>query len=134
MSLTISIYSFSYKQALPSDDSGNGGGFLFDCRCLHNPGRYDQYKALSGQDQPVIDFLRQENDVETFFQHSLALVKLAINNYHSRQFSNLLIGYGCTGGQHRSVYCAEKLARALAGEDKTKVVLTHLNQHNWVTA
>ncbi len=132
MQLTLQLVSFSYKQSLPSDDSDNGGGFLFDCRCLPNPGRINQYKPLSGKDQAVIEYLETQPAVEAFFQHTAALTELAVNNYLERGFDHLLIGYGCTGGQHRSVYCAEKLARKLGQNKNIDVQLEHLNQPRWV--
>ncbi len=132
MQLNIQLVSFSYKQSLPVDDSDNGGGFLFDCRCLPNPGRLPEYKKLSGIDEDVITYLEKQPTVDLFFQHSATLVDLAIDNYLERGFTHLLIGYGCTGGQHRSVYNAERLAKKLSTNSRLAIQLEHLNQSRWI--
>lgn len=126
--LTVTIHSFSYKRGVPIDISGNGGGFVFDCRALHNPGKYDQYKALTGKDAPVIEFLEKEADVADFLQHIFALVDASVCKYLTRGFKHLMVNFGCTGGQHRSVYCAERLAEHLAQYPNVKVVLKHVEQ------
>lgn len=122
-SLTVLIQSFSYKQGLPSDDSGNGGGHIFDCRALPNPGRYPQYKQYTGKDRPVVDFLRQQPPVDLFLQHAQAIVSQSIEKYLERHFTHLSVSFGCTGGQHRSVYCAETLAANLK-EKYPEVIFT----------
>jgi len=123
--LTVSINSFSYKSGIPVDHSGNDGGFVFDCRSLHNPGRYDKYKLLTGRDEEVIEFLNAQNDVSEFIVDVSSIVERAVNNYLQRGFSSLMINFGCTGGQHRSVYCAEKLAEYIKSGFDVIVNLNH---------
>lgn len=131
--LTIRVQSFSYKKALPVDPSGNGGGFFFDCRGLHNPGRYQPYKKLTGRDQPVIDFLLANSEIEQFLQHARNLVDISVQDYIERNFSHLMVSFGCTGGQHRSVYSADRMAAYLKGKYNVNVVVEHLVQEakNW---
>ena len=136
--LTVRITSFSYKRGIPEDYSGNGGGFVFDCRAPHNPGRYAEYKQLTGLDQPVIDFLEgrdtnpehkpfgTELTIPQFLEHVYALVNPAVDTYLVRHFNSLVVNFGCTGGRHRSVYCAEHLARYLKSlHPGLHIVLTH---------
>lgn len=125
MSLKINLFSFSYKKTMPEDESGNGGGFLFDCRCLPNPGRLEQYRNLTGKDLEVVQYLENEPTVHQFIDHSYALIKLAVDNYIERGFTSLSIGFGCTGGQHRSVYCSEKIYKKLKQDYMISVQLSH---------
>ncbi|MEI7723591.1 MAG: RNase adapter RapZ [Bacteroidota bacterium] len=127
--LTVSIHSFSYKKSIPADETGNGGGFIFDCRALPNPGRFDEYKHLTGKDQPVINYLDQEHAVNEFCSHAFSLVDQSVQTYIKRQFNHLMVSFGCTGGQHRSVYCAENLAKYLKTKYPVFIILTHLEQN-----
>ncbi|HOI31341.1 MAG: RNase adapter RapZ [Bacteroidales bacterium] len=113
-SLNIKVSSFSYKKGgIPDDPDGNGGGFVFDCRFLPNPGREIQYKMLTGRDEAVKSFLASKKEVQDFLETTEHLLTKAIQNYQSRRFSNLMISFGCTGGQHRSVFCAEEISQRL---------------------
>ena len=123
--LTVTIYSFSFKRGIPTDDSGNGGGYVFDCRSTHNPGKYEQYKSLTGLDQPVIDFLEQDGEILTFLNSVYALVDHHVERFIERDFTNLQVSFGCTGGQHRSVYCAEHLAKHLKEKYGVRIHLIH---------
>lgn len=124
--LTVDISSFSYKREIPEDTSGHGGGFLFDCRGILNPGRYDKYKELNGKDKSVIDFLEEKTTMPKFLDHATAMVEMTVDDYVKRKFTHLMVGFGCTGGQHRSVYCAVKLAEHLKERDDIIVNLNHL--------
>ena len=127
--LTVTIYSFSFKRGIPTDDSGNGGGYVFDCRSTHNPGKYEQYKSLTGLDQPVIDFLEQDGEILTFLNSVYALVDHHVERFIERDFTNLQVSFGCTGGQHRSVYCAEHLAQHLHEKYGVRIHLIHREQN-----
>ena len=126
--LTVRIASFSYKRGIPDDASGNGGGFVFDCRAIHNPGRYDEYKQITGRDEPVIRFLDKEEAMQDFLDHVYGIVDYSVEKYLSRGFKNLMVSFGCTGGQHRSVYSAEHLAAHLTQKYGVRVILTHREQ------
>ncbi len=130
--LVVTINSFSYKKGLPVDDSGNGGGFIFDMRGILNPGRFDEYKIFCGKDKCVIDFLEQRTKMNEFLNSVFDLVDIAVEDYIKRGFKSLQINFGCTGGQHRSVYAAEQTARHLRNKYKVKVELAHTNEANWV--
>lgn len=129
--LTIHINSFSYKKGIPADESSNGGGFVFDCRGILNPGRFDEYKSLTGKDKPVIDFLEQRTRMNEFLNSVFDIVDISVEDYIKRNFESLQINFGCTGGQHRSVYASEQTARHLRNKYKVKVELKHCNKDNW---
>ncbi len=130
--LVVQINSFSYKKGIPVDNSDNGGGFVFDMRGILNPGRFDEYKTLSGKDKSVQDFLEQRTKMNEFLNSVWDLVDITVEEYLRRGFSNLVINFGCTGGQHRSVYAAEQTARHLRNKYKLKVEPCHTNCDNWV--
>ena len=123
--LLVTIYSFSYKRGLPVDESGNGGGYVFDCRSTHNPGKYEEYKQQTGLDQPVIDFLEKDGEILSFLEHVDALVDHHVERFLERGFTHLQVSFGCTGGQHRSVYCAEHLAKHLKDKYDVQIELNH---------
>jgi aminoglycoside/choline kinase family phosphotransferase len=124
--LVVRVYSFSFHRGLPQDETGNGGGFVFDGRCLPNPGREEAFKTLTGKDAPVIDYLNQQESVHQFLAGVLSLVDAAVNNYQQRGFKNLMVSFGCTGGQHRSVFLAEQLAKRLRIRNGLEVVVRHI--------
>jgi aminoglycoside/choline kinase family phosphotransferase len=124
--LVVRIFSFSFHRELPKDDSGIGGGFVFDGRSLPNPGREERFKMLTGKDAPVIDYLNQYESVHQFLASVLSLVDASVENYARRGFKNLMVSFGCTGGQHRSVYLAEQLAERLRARNDVDVVVRHL--------
>ncbi len=129
-SLEVKIYSFSYKKGIPQDMSGNGGGYIFDCRSIHNPGRYEPYKKLTGRDREVIDFLEDDGEIIGFLENVYGLIDPHIETYSKRGFTNLMVSFGCTGGQHRSVYCAEHLAGHLVEKyPGIRVRLIHREQN-----
>ncbi|HVX48661.1 MAG TPA: RNase adapter RapZ [Chitinophagaceae bacterium] len=130
--LQIRINSFSYKKKLPEDETGNGGGFVFDCRGILNPGRFDAYKKLTGRDKSVQDFLEQQTRMTEFLNSVYDLVDITVEDYLTRGFSDLMISFGCTGGQHRSVYASEQTARHLRNKYKIKTIVIHQNEANWV--
>ncbi len=126
--MTVRIQSFSYRRGIPVDEKGHGGGFVFDCRLLPNPGRHEKYKSLTGNDPEVIDFLKKEKEVDSFLDHVNGIVSQMINNYRQRNFTDIMVAFGCTGGRHRSVYCANHLAQYLKKEYDLDVELRHREQ------
>ncbi len=126
--MTVRIQSFSYKRGIPWDEKGHGGGFVFDCRSLPNPGREEKYMDMTGLDAPVIEYLEKEPSVDQFLENIFSLVDGAVENYRKRNFTDLMIAFGCTGGQHRSVYCASRLAQHLNDKYDIDVQLRHREQ------
>jgi RNase adaptor protein for sRNA GlmZ degradation len=124
--LKVRIFSFSFHRQMPPDESGNGGGFVFDARNLPNPGREEQFKTLTGKDAPVIEYLDHQASVHQYFSAVLSLVDASVATYQRRGFKNLMVSFGCTGGQHRSVYLAEQLAKHLSGNGGVEVVVRHI--------
>lgn len=127
--LTVKVMSFSYRKGIPEDTSGNGGGYIFDCRYVHNPGRYDEYKPLTGLDKPVIDFLENDGEITEFLSHVYALADAHVKRYLERGFTSLMICFGCTGGQHRSVYSAQHTAEHIHNKFGVRVELVHREQN-----
>ncbi len=123
--LTVRIMSFSFHRGMPNDETGHGGGFVFDGRSLPNPGREERFKTLTGRDAPVIDYLNQQESVHQFLASVMSLVDASVSEYRRRGFKNLMVAFGCTGGQHRSVFLAEQLARRLRGRNGVDVVVRH---------
>lgn len=131
--LVVKICSFSYKKGLPTDDSGNGGGFIFDCRGILNPGRIDSMKTQTGRDKEVKDFLEHQTRMPEFLNSVFDIVDISVEDYIKRGFDSLMVSFGCTGGQHRSVFAADALARHLRNKFKVKIELSHTVQDacNW---
>lgn len=127
--LTVKVMSFSYRKGIPEDASGNGGGYVFDCRYVHNPGRYDENKPLTGLDKPVIDFLENNGEITEFLTHVYALTDAHVKRYLERGFTSLMICFGCTGGQHRSVYSAQHTAEHIHNKFGVRVELLHREQN-----
>lgn len=132
--LVVKISSFSFKQSIPEDETENGGGFVFDCRGILNPGRFAEYKSLTGRDKPVKDFLEQQTKMPEFLNSVFNIVDISVTDYLKRNFDSLMISFGCTGGQHRSVYAADALARYLKNKFNVKVQVCHHVQDakNWI--
>lgn len=131
-SLVVTINSFSYKKGIPADATENGGGYVFDMRGILNPGRIEVYKTQSGLDKPVKDFLEQQTDMPLFLNGVFSVIDISVSEYIRRGFASLMVNFGCTGGQHRSVYAAEALARHLRNKFKVNIKLRHTNNENWV--
>ena len=132
--LKVAIHSFSYKVGVPADESDNGGGFVFDCRGILNPGRQAEYKHLSGRDPGVKHYLETQTQMPQFMQNVFALVSISVEDYLMRGFENLMVNFGCTGGQHRSVYAAEALAAYLKARYGLEAVAVHRNEERWPAA
>jgi aminoglycoside/choline kinase family phosphotransferase len=126
--LVVKICSFSYKKGIPLDSAGNGGGFVFDCRGIDNPGRHDQYKTIHGRDKPVMEYLERQTRMQDFLNSVFDIVDISVEEYIRRGFISLAVNFGCTGGQHRSVYAADALARHLKNKYKVKIDLCHTIQ------
>jgi aminoglycoside/choline kinase family phosphotransferase len=124
--LVVRVFSFSFHRGMPQDETGNGGGFVFDGRCLPNPGREERFKEITGKDLPVIEYLNQQESVHQFLASVFSLVDASIENYKQRGFKSLMVSFGCTGGQHRSVYLAEQLAKRLRGRNGVDVTVRHV--------
>ena len=127
--LQVKVYSFSYKKGIPNDDSGNGGGFVFDCRAVNNPGKYERYASLTGLDEPVIEFLEKDGEITHFLDNAYDMVDASVKRYVERRFTNLMVSFGCTGGQHRSVYSAQKMAEHIHKKFGVEVQLIHREQN-----
>ena len=127
--LRVSVKSFSYRKGIPYDASGNGGGFVFDCRAIHNPGRYEKFKNFNGKDKEVIEFFAKEPEMAEFVALTQKIVEISVKKYIESGFKNLSVFFGCTGGQHRSVYCAERMAEFLRNNyPQINVELFHTEQ------
>ena len=127
--LVVRVMSFSYKKGIPADPSGNGGGFVFDCRAVNNPGKYERYTHFTGMDEPVIQFLEEDGEIQPFLEQAYQLVDFSVKRYMDRGFQNLMVSFGCTGGQHRSVYSAEKMAEHINAKFGIEVQLIHREQN-----
>lgn len=127
--LEVKVVSFAYKKGIPNDPSGNGGGFVFDCRSINNPGKYERYSKFTGLDESVIRFLEADGEIITFLDHVYSIVDASVQRYLDRGFTNLMVCFGCTGGQHRSVYSAQHMAEHLNKKFGVKVELVHREQN-----
>lgn len=127
--LVVRVFSFSFKKGIPEDPTGNGGGYVFDCRASNNPGRYEQYKQLTGLDKPVRDFLEEDGEILQFLSHIRPIVDFHVQRWLDRGFTSLQISFGCTGGQHRSVYSAQHIAEHIHQKFGCCVELCHREQN-----
>ena len=127
--LKVRVFSFAYKKGVPNDVSGNGGGYVFDCRAINNPGKFERYNNVNGLDEPVIKFLEDDGEMVEFLDNIYPLVDRHVKRYIDRSFTDLMVSFGCTGGQHRSVYAAQKVAEHINKEFGIKVSLVHREQN-----
>ncbi len=127
--LEVRVFSFAYKKGIPNDTSGNGGGYVFDCRAINNPGKFERYNNVNGLDEPVIKFLEEEGEITEFLDNIYPLVDRHVQRYIDRGFTDLMVSFGCTGGQHRSVYAAQRVAEHISKHFKVKVSLVHREQN-----
>ncbi|MDO5523794.1 MAG: RNase adapter RapZ [Bacteroidia bacterium] len=127
--LEVRLFSFAYKKGIPNDVSGNGGGYVFDCRAINNPGKFERYNNVNGLDEPVIKFLEDDGEMKVFLNNIYPLVDSHVKRYMERNFTNLMVSFGCTGGQHRSVYAAQKMAEHISKKFGIKVSLVHREQN-----
>lgn len=123
--LEVKVISFAYKKGIPNDPSGNGGGFVFDCRAINNPGKYERYNHFTGLDEPIIRFLEDDGEITAYLDHVYNIVDSSVQRYLDRGFTNLMVCFGCTGGQHRSVYSSQRIAEHLSRKFGVKVSLVH---------
>ncbi len=132
--LVVRVNSFSYKQGIPADDSGNGGGFVFDCRGILNPGRIEEYKKQTGRDEAVKVYLQEKTRIHEFLDLIHKTISITIEDYLDRGFEHLIISFGCTGGQHRSVYSADQTAKFLRERFGLETTVHHIEQEkkNWM--
>ena len=127
--LEVRVVSFAYKKGIPSDPSGNGGGYVFDCRAINNPGKFERYNNVTGLDEPVIAFFKEDGEMDVYLESIYKLVDSHVKRYIERSFTHLMISFGCTGGQHRSVYASQRIAEHISKEFGVKVSLTHREQN-----
>jgi RNase adaptor protein for sRNA GlmZ degradation len=127
--LEVRVYSFAYKKGIPEDISGNGGGYVFDCRAINNPGKYERYNNVTGLDEPVIQFLEDDGEIVRYLDTIYPLIDQHVKRYMERNFTDLMISFGCTGGQHRSVYAAQHVAEHIHRKFGVKVSLIHREQN-----
>lgn len=127
--LEVRVFSFAYKKGIPNDASGNGGGYVFDCRAINNPGKFERFNHFTGLDEEVIKFLEDDGEMELFLHNIYPLVDSHVKRYMERNFTHLMVSFGCTGGQHRSVYAAQKMAEHISKKFGIKVSLVHREQN-----